>query len=81
LVVDDGYWKLDRVTGFADLDKEALAKTFEELLGDVSSDQVSSDQISCVFDRGREAPDRRIEEALLDDALKLNTELQKKCGL
>jgi hypothetical protein len=80
LVKDGDQWKLDRVTGFADLDKEALATTFEELFAAGAGDELGGEQIECFVEGVREADEQQIEEALLEDAPGLNAELQKKCS-
>jgi hypothetical protein len=80
LVKDDGQWKLDQVTSFAAIDKEALAKTFEGLFKETVGDSLTGAQISCLVDGVREAPEQQLEEAFLDESPEFEAALQKKCA-
>jgi hypothetical protein len=64
LVEEDDTWKLDEILGFAELDNEALAQTLEEQFEAVS-DEITAEQISCIGDAIRKAPQGEVEELLL----------------
>lgn len=64
LVEEDDSWKLDEILGFVALDNEALAQTLEVQF-EAASSEITPDQISCIGDAVREAPQEEIEELLL----------------
>jgi hypothetical protein len=78
LVEEDEGWKLDEITGFADLDADALAKTLEEKFEEVS-DEITPTQISCIGDGIREAPQGEVEELLLDGTSQKFVEFAETC--
>lgn len=64
LVEEEDQWKLEEILDFAELNSEALAATLEEQF-EAASDEITPDQISCIGDAIREAPQEEIEELLL----------------
>ncbi|MEX2106744.1 MAG: hypothetical protein WD810_07575 [Solirubrobacterales bacterium] len=78
LVKDGDQWKLDEISGFADLDSDALATTLEEQFEEVS-DEITPDQISCIGDAIRDAPQTEIEELLLSGSSEKFVEFAEAC--
>jgi hypothetical protein len=78
LIEDDVGWKLDEITGFADLDPEVLATTLEERFEEVSN-EITPTQISCIGDGIREARQGEIEELLFGGSSKQLVEFAEAC--
>lgn len=77
LVEEDGSWKLDEVTGFADLDVDALAATVEEQFEEAG--EITPTQISCIGNGLREAPKGEIEELLFGSSSQPLVEFAEAC--
>jgi len=80
LVKDDDHWKLDRVTSFVEIDKDALAKTFEGLFQEATDNSLTGEQISCLVEGVREAPEQQLEDAFLSESQEFEAALKSKCG-
>lgn len=78
LIEGDGGWKLDEITGFADLDPEALATTLEGKFEE-ASEEITPSQIACIGDGIREAPQAEIEELLLEGSNEKFVEFAETC--
>lgn len=78
LVEADDQWRLDEISGFAKLNSDALAKTLEEQFEAVS-DEITPDQISCIGDAIRDAPQEEIEELLLGGSSDKFVEFVEAC--
>jgi hypothetical protein len=64
LVEEDGDWKLDEITGFAEFDQEGLAVLFEETVVEEAGAQLRPIG-RCIGDRIRELPRPAAEEMLI----------------
>ncbi len=62
LVKEDGGWKLDELEGFAELDQDVLAEAAEEGL----AGEVTDEQLSCIGDVIREAPEDELQAWVLE---------------
>jgi hypothetical protein len=78
LLKEGGQWKLDKVSGFAKLDKAALEKTFEKEFE--ASGELNKTQISCIVDGIGKASQPEIEELLLSGSSKAFVELAERCA-
>jgi hypothetical protein len=78
LVEEDDTWKLDEILGFAELDNEALAQTLEEQF-EAASDEITPEQIGCIGDAIREAPQEEVEELLLSGDSERFVEFAEAC--
>jgi hypothetical protein len=78
LLNKDGKWKLDKIEGFAKLDNEALAKTLEERF-EATSSEITPEQVSCIGDGIRKAPQEEVEELLLSGSNEKFVELAEAC--
>jgi hypothetical protein len=78
LVKEGGRWKLDKVTGFAKLDKAALEKTFEKEFE--ASGELNKTQIGCIVDGIGKASQPEIEELLLSGSSQAFVELAERCA-
>jgi hypothetical protein len=78
LVEEGGRWKLDKVTGFAKLDKPALEKTFEKEFE--ASEELNKAQIGCIVGGIGKASQTEIEELLLSGSSKAFVELAEGCA-
>ena len=63
LLEEDGDWKLDEVTGFAEFDQEKLASSFEDALE--SEDDVPPQLATCVVETIRELPKGEAEQLVI----------------
>lgn len=77
LVEEDDGWKLDEITGFAELDAGALARSVEEQFE--KAGEIPAAQISCVGDGIREAPQGEIEELFFSGSSKALVEFAEAC--
>ncbi|HST69978.1 MAG TPA: hypothetical protein VLI94_10010 [Solirubrobacterales bacterium] len=64
LVEEDGDWKMDEITGFAEFDQEKLADTFEEGLQS-GEDPLDPDLASCFAAVLRDVPKAEAEEIVI----------------
>jgi hypothetical protein len=78
LVKEGGQWKLDKVTGFAKLDKAALEKTFEKEFE--ASGELDKTQIGCIVDGVGKASQPEIEELLLGGSSQAFVALIEGCA-
>ena len=63
LVEEDGDWKLDEITGFAEFDQEKLAGAFEEAFE--SEEDVSPEFASCFAEVIRDVSEEEAEEIMI----------------
>ncbi len=77
LVKEGGQWKLDQIEEFVELDKEALAKVFEEQLE--GTGQVPAAVIACIAGKLREASQEELEVLLFGGSTQGFVELAKSC--
>lgn len=77
LVKEDDQWKLDELTGFAKFDQATVVKTFEEEFA--KSKEVSKSLASCIVSSFEEAPQDKLEEALLSGSTEGFEELAGSC--
>lgn len=78
LVKEDDQWKLDEIEGFAELDGDALATTLEEQF-EAASSEITPDQIGCIGDAIRDAPQEEVEELLLSGSSDKFVEFAEAC--
>jgi len=79
LVEEDGDWKLDRLTGFAEFDQERLGTSFEEeLLSEGES--VDKALAECFGEAVRQAPQKQAEGLILDGSPQGFVELINGCA-
>ena len=77
LVEEDGDWKLDEITGFAKLDKEQLATSFEEAF---EGEEAFDPQVaSCFGEVLRELPDSQVEEVVIGGSVDPVVEIVEGC--
>jgi hypothetical protein len=63
LVKDDDQWKLDELTGFAEIDSKALATSLRELLA--SNQRISPEALDCITKEIEKAPEQQLQDLLL----------------
>jgi ABC-type glycerol-3-phosphate transport system substrate-binding protein len=79
LVEEDGDWKLDEVTGFAKLDQEKLADTFEEELQS-GEDALDPQLATCFAEVIRELPKAEAEEVVIGGSSEPVVEIIEGCS-
>jgi hypothetical protein len=77
LVEEDEAWKLNEITGFADLDVNALARSVEEQFE--KGGEIPPAQISCIGDGIRDAPQGEIEELFFGGSSQPLVEFAEAC--
>jgi hypothetical protein len=77
LVQEGDQWKLDELTGFAKFDQATVVKTFEEEFA--KSKEVSQSLASCIVKDFEEAPQAKLEDALLSGSTEGFEELAGSC--
>ncbi|HEX6154087.1 MAG TPA: hypothetical protein VFZ19_11255, partial [Solirubrobacterales bacterium] len=78
LVEEDGDWKMDEITGFAEFDQEKLADSFEE--GLQSGDDALDPQLAtCFAEVVREAPKAQAEEIVIGGSPEPLVEILEGC--
>ena len=79
LVEEDGDWKLDEITGFAEFDQEGLGNSLEEaLLND--EEPVEEELAECFGETIREAPQEQAEGLILDGSSEPIVEIIEGCS-
>jgi hypothetical protein len=78
LAEEDDQWKLDQVTSFVSLDRDAMADTFERLFSE--SSPLPSSQLDCLVEGIRGAPQRGLEALLLEMSPVLLAQLEQRCA-
>lgn len=78
LVKEGDQWKLDELTGFAKFNQAQVVKTFEEEFAKPSS-EVSKSLSSCIIDSFENAPQAKLEEALISQSTEGFEELAGSC--
>jgi hypothetical protein len=78
LVEESEDWKLDEITGFAELDKEQLGTTLEEALED--EETFDPKVVSCTGEAVRKLPDAKAEEMMLGGSAAVLIELIEDCA-
>ncbi|HXQ88870.1 MAG TPA: hypothetical protein VN733_04455 [Solirubrobacterales bacterium] len=78
LVEEDGDWKLDEITGFAEFDQEGLADSFEEALGE--DDEVDPQLAECFAEVIREVPEPKAEELIIGGSPEPIVEIIEGCS-
>ncbi len=78
LVKDGDQWKLDRLAGFASIDKAALGKTLEERLDETG--KLTSKQTSCIVGEVEKASKAKLEELFLSGSSTEFVELVEGCA-
>lgn len=66
LVEDDGEWMLDRITGFAEFNREGLTAAFRQDVEE-SSEELGAEATACLTDRIESASDEELEEIILSE--------------
>ncbi|HEU4461471.1 MAG TPA: hypothetical protein VFR75_02645 [Solirubrobacterales bacterium] len=79
LVEEDGDWKLDKITGFADFDQEALGTSLEEALLS-EGDSVEKELAECFGETIRQAPEEQAEGLILDGSGEAIVEIIEGCS-
>jgi hypothetical protein len=79
LVKEGGQWKVNRITGFAKLDRAALLSTFETEL-EAPSSGVSKPETECIVKKLGEASQAEIEQLLLSGSTAPFVSLAKTCA-
>jgi hypothetical protein len=77
LVDEDGDWKLDRLVGFADFNREGLIGSFEETLGE--SDEIADTVSSCIVEGLEDLSDPELESLVIDNEEEVFLELATEC--
>lgn len=77
LVKDGGQWKLDKIEGFANLNRESLTKALEKQLE--ATGQLTAKQTSCIVAGIEEASDAAFEELLLGGSSAKLREIAEGC--
>lgn len=78
LVEEDGDWKLDELTGFAEFDQEALATSLEEGLQN-GNDAVDPELAECFGETVREAPEAQAEDLIVGGSSQPIVEIVEGC--
>lgn len=79
LVEEDGDWKLDEITGFAEFDQEQLADSLEEALLS-EGDSVEKELGECFGETIREVPQAQAEALILDGSGEAIVEIIEGCS-
>jgi hypothetical protein len=77
LLKEGDQWKLDQLTGFAKFDQATVVKTFEKEFA--KSKEVSKSLASCIAGAFKEAPQAKLEAALLGGGTEGFEELAGSC--
>lgn len=77
LIEENGDWKLDEATGFADFDQDKLAKSFEEEFS--SEEGADPKSVSCIGDEFRQLPQAKFEEFILGGSSQPIVEILESC--
>jgi hypothetical protein len=78
LVEEDGDWKLDEITGFAEFDQEQLASAFEEAFE--SEEDVDPQFATCFAETIRELPKAKAEEIMISGSEEPIVEILEGCS-
>lgn len=78
LVEEDGDWKLDEITGFAEFDQEKLASAFEEAFE--SEEDVSPEFASCFAEVIRDISEEEAEEIMISGDSEPIVEIIEGCS-
>ena len=78
LVEEDGDWRLDEITGFADFDQERLASSFEESIR--GEDGADPQVATCFADAIRELPKGEAEELVIGGSAQPIVEILEGCS-
>ena len=79
LVEEDGDWKLDELTGFAEFDQEQLGSSLQEALLS-EGDSVDEELAECFGETVREAPREQAEGLILDGSGETIVEIIEGCS-
>lgn len=79
LVEEDGDWKLDEITGFAEFDQEALAELFEEAVLEEAGGRLQP-IARCIGDGIRELSRLEAEELVIGGSERPLTEVIEPCN-
>ncbi len=79
LVEEDGDWKLDEITGFAEFDQEGLATSLEEGLR-TGEDAVDPELAECFGETVREAPKAQAESLIIGGSPQPIVEIVEGCS-
>ena len=79
LVEEDGDWKLDELTGFAEFDQEALATSLEEGL-QAGDDAVDPELAECFGETVREVPRAQAEDLIIGGSSQPIVEIVEGCS-
>lgn len=79
LVEEDGDWKLDEITGFAEFDQEQLADSLEEALLS-EGDSIEKELGECFGGTIRDIPQAQAEALILDGSGKAIVEIIEGCS-
>jgi hypothetical protein len=77
LVDEDGEWKLDRLVGFVDFDREGLIAAFKEGLGE--SEDIPVAMAACILGGLEDLDDDRLESVIINNDEETFTELAEEC--
>jgi hypothetical protein len=78
LVEEDGDWKMDELTGFAELDQERLASSLEESLQS-GEGALDPEVASCIGDTLRELSEPEVEEVVIGGSPEPIVEILEAC--
>lgn len=78
LIEEDGDWKLDEITGFAEFDQEKLASSFEEAFE--SEEDVSPEFASCFAEVIRDISEEEAEEIMISGDSEPIVEIIEGCS-
>jgi hypothetical protein len=78
---EEGQWKVDELRGFAHLDRDAMAKTFERAFEEAAATPLPAAQLRCLVEGFRNAPTKPLEELLMSESKALQTQVEQGCGL
>lgn len=78
LVDEDGDWKLDEITGFAEFDQAALVQSFEDQLAEEEG-AIDPEIGSCIIESLEELEQEEFEELLLGGSSEGFVELAEAC--
>lgn len=78
LVDEDGDWKLDEITGFAEFDQAALVQSFEDQLAEEEG-AIAPEIGSCIIESLEELEQDEFEELLLGGSSEGFVELAEAC--
>jgi copper chaperone CopZ len=77
LVEEDGDWKLDELTGFANFDSEGLVNSFAEQIEE--EPEIEPETASCLIEGIEELSDAELESVVLENNTEVFGEIAEGC--